>query len=212
MTMGLYKEKVESNFTMVPNEVILSKELSSHAKVIYMYMASKPEGWNVYNTDIQKSLGIKSKNSMAKYFKELLNGGWIKREKQKSEQGIFNGGFYYYLFNEPSIEEKPTINSTEVVNNDTHTKTIPISNTEKNTYKGSSKKNTINVLRKKKKSFDYEALRMTKSMYDYAYERGFEDDGIFFEFEKFISFYGSIGRVPYDWEYAFRAWILKQLK
>lgn len=210
--MGLYKEKVESNFTMVPNEVILSKELSSQAKVIYMYMASKSEGWNVYNTDIQNSLGIKSKNSMAKYFKELLNGGWIMREKQKSEQGIFNGGFYYYLFNEPSIEEKLTINSTEVVNNDTHINTIHFSNTEKNKDKGSSKKNTINVIRKKKNSFDYEDFRMSKSMYKFAYERGFEDDRIFLEFDIFKSHHGSVGNVPHDWEKAFEKWILMQLR
>lgn len=126
--MAILKNKLKQEFTQIPNELIVDNRLSMGAKLVYVYLTSKPDGWKVWNGDIQKALNIKDSGTMSKYWKELLNAGWVNRTRAKDEDGKFCGGYDYQLniipiTDEDLIEEKPTLgenpdyNNTELDNN-----------------------------------------------------------------------------------------------
>lgn len=105
--MAILKNKLKQQFTQIPNELIVDNRLSMGAKLIYVYLASKPDGWQVWNGDIQKALNIKDSGTMSKYWKELLNAGWVTRTPIKSEDGRFSGGYDYEIGENPNTEKTP---------------------------------------------------------------------------------------------------------
>ena len=108
--MGILRNEIKSNFTQIPNQLLFDNRLSFGAKILFCYLASKPPNWKVINADIKKTLKI-SKETIAKYFKELIAYGWIDREKKKNKEGQFYGGYEYTLnlTNQNDIK-KDTIN------------------------------------------------------------------------------------------------------
>ena len=47
---------MKDNFTQVSNEIVINTNISNGALRVYLYISSKPTGWNVFNKDIQKQL------------------------------------------------------------------------------------------------------------------------------------------------------------
>ena len=68
---------------MINNELIESSTLSSKAKGIYIFMASKPEGWYFTIDNLEDNLreGVASISSGVQ---ELIRRGWLTRERLNS--------------------------------------------------------------------------------------------------------------------------------
>lgn len=96
--MSYLSNKIKRNFTIIPNQLFTDKRLSMGAKVVYCYLGSKPDGWKIINIEVQNSLNISSQ-TLSKYFKELIDTGWISRKRIVDEEKKFAGGFEYELFN-----------------------------------------------------------------------------------------------------------------
>lgn len=94
--MSIIKNRLSRNFTTLPNAIITEK-ISSNAFRMYCYLISKPDGWIVINNDVQIQLNIKDKNTIAKYWKELVTTGWVTRQKVIDDGGKFSGGYNYQL-------------------------------------------------------------------------------------------------------------------
>ena len=92
-------KNLTKDFTTIPNEIITDSNLSAGAFRLYCYLASKPETWEVNNTDIRKQLNIGSNNSLNKYWKELIETGWVEKEREKDEKGKFTGRTILILYN-----------------------------------------------------------------------------------------------------------------
>lgn len=88
------------NIVVIPNEILTDNRLSMGAKVLYCYLASKPYNLTVGNKEIQNSLNIKDSRTISKYWKELLNCGWLSRERNTDEKGQFTGGYTYQLLSQ----------------------------------------------------------------------------------------------------------------
>jgi len=137
--MSVLKNKLKAKFSQLPNELITDDRLSHGAFRVAAYLFSRPDGWNILNSDIQKQLGIKQAQTLADYWQELLYCGWITRER-KRENGKIVGGFDYELslFREnpqcekPLFRENVTIGETNMLNNtDEFSNTESFSNTDK---------------------------------------------------------------------------------
>ena len=134
--MPVLRNKLKSNFTLTPNELLVDNRLSMGAKVVYIYLASKPDGWKVWNKEIQKSLDIKDSGTMAKYWNELIDCGWVTRERDKTENGQFTGGYEYELRETPyteetRIQEKPVYGKNpDYINTDINNNTKLNNNTD----------------------------------------------------------------------------------
>jgi hypothetical protein len=67
-------------------------------------MSCKPDDWFFNNRDIQKQLGIKDDATMAKYWKELINSGWVSRTPALNHNGK-PSGYYDYVLNFQPVKQ-----------------------------------------------------------------------------------------------------------
>lgn len=96
--MSVTKNILKRDFSQIPNELITDKNISHGAFRVMVYLLSKPDGWQVYNNDIKKKLKISKSHTIAKYWKELEESGWISRTK--TSKGAFD-----YILNEKPVAQ-----------------------------------------------------------------------------------------------------------
>ncbi len=103
---------IRKQFTQIPNAIVIDSKLSDGALRVFLYMSTKPDAWQFNNRDIQQKLNIKRAETIAKYWKELIQSGWISRQPVLNDNGKPSGYFDYLLNFEPQI---PTPQNAEVV-------------------------------------------------------------------------------------------------
>lgn len=99
--MAIKKPSIESDFSQIPNKLIVDTTLSPGAFRVVAYLYSKPKSWTACNQDIQRQLKIKQRNTLAKYWKELISSGWVSRKKKPGGRG------YDYELRKTQSMEKP---------------------------------------------------------------------------------------------------------
>lgn len=110
--MSILRNKFKDRFVQVPNALVTDTSVSMPARLVYVYLASKPDGWTVRNDDVKKSLGIKDDNTLAKYWKELSAAGWITRKK--SLPGANAGTYEYELLEAPKTGNLPNMENSQI--------------------------------------------------------------------------------------------------
>ncbi len=139
--MILRKAKTNNPYVMVDKNFILDVNLSFKAKGILLYMLSRPDNWDFYETEITEHTtdGIKSVRAG---IKELIEYGYIERQQIKNSNK-FAG--YEYIIHETSplcrfrktrnrITQNGTLLIKEVLNNNiTNNRIINGVFSEKNT-------------------------------------------------------------------------------
>lgn len=101
-----YINKLIDNYTQIPNELITDTSLSHGAVRVFLFLASKPSGWDFYSKNIKKNLNISNDHTIAKYLKELRENGWLLRSRNNKTKG-----YDYTLMDKPvkpHIEEEST--------------------------------------------------------------------------------------------------------
>lgn len=138
--MTIAKNKAKNNFTIIPNEIITDERLSKGSLQVYLYVSSKPNNWKIHNNEIKKSLKIGSANTLAKYWKELIESGWISRIKETDKRGQFTGSYNYTInteiaksdtSEEPKSQKNRNRNNTEFGKSANYNNTKSINNTNK---------------------------------------------------------------------------------
>lgn len=136
---------LRKRFTQIPNAIITDMSLSDGAHRVFSYMSTKPDDWQFNNRNIQNQLNIKRAETIAKYWKELIQSGWISRTPVLTESGKPSGYFDYILNFEPQIPttqnaevvlpttDKPYTENQQIRKNRSYTNKEPISNKENNT-------------------------------------------------------------------------------
>ena len=127
--MSKIVNRLKSNFTQIPNDLISDDTLSDRARFIYCFMASKPDGWEFWNNSLAKALGY-SVETLRKYLKELHAGGWVINLGQEGEGGKFGGNNYEIMSASTTVAEKPVHGKARHGENLTLSNTLPSTNTE----------------------------------------------------------------------------------
>jgi hypothetical protein len=83
--MNKIKNHLRERFTMIPNDLINDPDIDLIAKGIFMYMASKEDGWKFNNSDLMNVAKIKDRRTLGKYMKQLLDPGWLTRDRERKE-------------------------------------------------------------------------------------------------------------------------------
>lgn len=130
--MALMKNRLVRKYSTIPNKIITDNNLSNGAKIVFCYLASKPDNWEVNNNDIKNQLNINSNNTIAKYLKELIQNGWINRTYKTNGKGKFIGGFDYELIEDNEIALFENTQNCENAKTDKHNKTELPNKTEDN--------------------------------------------------------------------------------
>ena len=92
-------------FTQVPNDLITGP-LSPLAKATYCYLASRPDDWDFWFTNIVSVMGV-GVSSVKKALKDLNDSGWIERKQTRS--GGRWGATVYQVNYTPWVENRTTV-------------------------------------------------------------------------------------------------------
>ena len=101
--MGNFINKLQCNFSTIPNALTNDKRLSMQARFVYVFMASKPSGWDFLIEVMSSEIGC-NKKTLEKYVKELIKYGWLVKGKQKNESGKF-GAVEYTLMDNTTVAQ-----------------------------------------------------------------------------------------------------------
>lgn len=157
---------LKSNFTMVPNHAITDESLSPIEFRMLVYLASKPTGWEVYNKDIMKRVGIKTDHAIAKYWRSLVASGWVERET------VREGGHVKYvsttILNKSQTDDNPDCGNTTASCQGGHSNTLTLNNTN---LLNNNKKNII------KKEFKYSNWKTDFNVYQEYLKTNFTNIG-----------------------------------
>ena len=99
---------------MVQNDLLNSTEVSAMAKLLYIYLISKPNRWNFKITSIASQMK-ESKNTVNRYLQELEDLRLLLRRKIVTKEGKFTGIVYYVANLIDSTIHQKTV-SQDVVN------------------------------------------------------------------------------------------------
>ncbi|WP_347108338.1 conserved phage C-terminal domain-containing protein [Staphylococcus ureilyticus] len=97
-TFRVYKES--GNFVMVHKNFIHDSNLSWKAKGILLYLLSRPDDWQIYETEIVKHSndGI---SGLKSGIKELEEVGYIKRNRKRDDRGRLKE-YEYLVYEQPN--------------------------------------------------------------------------------------------------------------
>lgn len=98
----------KKNFTVFDNDTIYNPNLSGVAKAILLYMLTRNDDWQFYESEI-KSHFTNGKLAINTGIKELIDKGYIVRTKIKNPKGK-----YIYIYD---IYEDISLNSDYIINN-----------------------------------------------------------------------------------------------
>lgn len=116
----IIRVKKNTNYTIVSNEVLASKELSLKAKGLYAYMISLPDDWDFSISGLQSCLK-EGRDGIRATLEELCVFGVAVYEKKRCEDGTFTSEMIVYQERQPLREsrngEAITANTTQLSNN-----------------------------------------------------------------------------------------------
>ena len=93
---------MKSNFTQVPNEIIVDVSLSPLARLLYIYMLSMKDGWSFYRSAMANVLCC-SRQKLNKVVKELIDSGLVERREQSRDKRGFGAMVYVVKFCDHTI-------------------------------------------------------------------------------------------------------------
>lgn len=123
---------LRKNFTQIPNDLINDKSIDPKARFLFVYMASKPDGWKFYRKEVEDGCGF-GMHTRIKYTKELEDKGWISIKQNKSKKGRFES-------NDITLHERPCYKKCNTepcytfsdTDNFRHGESVTLSNTDTN--------------------------------------------------------------------------------
>lgn len=98
-----YREKKETDYTMMDNTFLRDKELSAKAKGIFAYILSLPDSWKINMTEIQDHF-TDWLDSIKAWIRELKKSWYLNQEQKRSESWVF-WDCIYFVIEKPKVEK-----------------------------------------------------------------------------------------------------------
>ena len=129
-TFRVFKES--GNFVTVHKSFIHDDNLTWKAKGILLYLLSRPDDWQVYETELNKH-SSDGRDSLRTGIKELEQAGYIHRTRKRNEKGQLKE-YEYQVFEQPTqigkshlgksnLGKSNTTNNNNTNNNNTNNET-----------------------------------------------------------------------------------------
>lgn len=83
------------NYTFIDNKLLEDVNISAKAKGIMCYILSLPDDWTLYASELKNHF-TDGKDSIASGIEELVNAGYITKEKYRDDLGHFACAYYVY--------------------------------------------------------------------------------------------------------------------
>jgi uncharacterized phage protein (TIGR02220 family) len=104
----IIKVSCSKGFTVIPNAVAQSKELTLGEKGLLLYLNSLPETFVIYKSNLHELLGERE-GTVDTIFKSLREKGYIQSEKKQNEKGEFAGWQHRFSLDPSDLLPKPTL-------------------------------------------------------------------------------------------------------
>lgn len=99
--LRISKDK-ENPYVMINKNVMQDERLSWKARGLMGYLLSLPDDWVLYLQELEKHSQKDGLDSMASGIKELIEFGYIVRERIRSERGTFSS-WNYTVYESPHL-------------------------------------------------------------------------------------------------------------
>lgn len=121
----IFKKGTHEQFTVIDNTAVQNKAVSFKARGILAYMLSLPDDWKIYEQELT-SHTTDGLSSIQSGIQELINAGYIVRNKLRDQHGKFKG-YEYLVFHKPhnqaiSTERRKSVDGKTVNGKSTATK------------------------------------------------------------------------------------------
>lgn len=93
----VYKES--GNFVTVHKDFIHDSNISWKAKGILLYLLSRPDNWQIYETELEQH-STDGLSGLKSGIKELEEIGYIQRNRKRDKSGRLNG-YEYLVYEQP---------------------------------------------------------------------------------------------------------------
>jgi len=132
------KKNKDNTYTCISNQMINDESLSCEAKMVMIYLLSKPDSWIINQTEVQRSLKI-SRDKCKKAFSILINIGYMDRFQIRDSRGRVTG-YDYNLY-----ETSPKSGVSSEINQSTENQLLDIQLLEKHPIVSTDKSNTKKI-------------------------------------------------------------------
>lgn len=105
----------DNPYVMLNKEFLNNQDLSLKAKGLLAYLLSLPDDWQIYESEIVKHHSD-GKDSLRSAIKELIDSGYILRERIRNEKGQLQGS-NYLVYEVPTYSGKSNIGKPATTNN-----------------------------------------------------------------------------------------------
>ena len=144
------KNRLKIPYTQISNSIIENPTLSAKAKGVYLYLMSKSDNWQFYESEIVKNFSD-GKHSINMAVRELIKSKLLLR-KQKRVQGKFN--HYEWILN-PTETDLSEVGKTETRKSDFGKSDTTNTN---NTNNNNTNTNNRSIIRPKTKVFSQDII------------------------------------------------------
>lgn len=107
--MAIFKAKVESNFTTLPNETIRDPRLTFEATGLLSFMLSLPDDWEIHKSWLEKQKGGCGRDKLTRIMNELITCGYVVRKPKQDESGKMQG-VDWFVYSTDQLKNRITEN------------------------------------------------------------------------------------------------------
>lgn len=105
-----------SNYTCISNVVLRDERLSFEVMAFMVKILSLPDDWSFSVKGIAKICKV-GERTVYRYFKELEECGYLRKERIKDERGCFVDTSYFFTENPVAEKEQTAVNPTAIIDN-----------------------------------------------------------------------------------------------
>ncbi len=105
-----------SNYTCISNAVLRDERLSFEVMAFMVKILSLPDNWSFSVKGIAKICKV-GERTVYRFFKELEECGYLRKERIKDERGCFVDTSYFFTENPVAEKEQTAVNPTAIIDN-----------------------------------------------------------------------------------------------
>lgn len=110
--MAIFKAKVESNFTTLPNETIRDPRLTFEATGLLSFMLSLPDDWEIHKSWLEKQKGGCGRDKLTRIMNELITCGYVVRKPRQDDKGKMQG-VDWFVYSTDQLKNRITENPSD---------------------------------------------------------------------------------------------------
>ncbi|MFT8557903.1 DnaD domain protein [Liquorilactobacillus hordei] len=89
--MAIIRQKRNSNFSIMSNEMLSDANMSFKARGLLAYMLSKPDDWKFYVSELSDHSDKDGEKAIRSALREIESAGYLERHRDRDNTGKFTG-------------------------------------------------------------------------------------------------------------------------